>query len=97
MKFNKLPVLRRVRRSLGEVGSLGVVGFIISVISLFMVGSFSNVSGIARYKSIPLDYLVTKNIDELEDQENSISFEYRVFNKYDCKKYLGREEIIKKG
>ncbi|MDR3646967.1 MAG: hypothetical protein P4L22_05510 [Candidatus Babeliales bacterium] len=73
------------------------IKLIVFAISLFLANNFSELSGIAHYKSIPLDYITTKNLDDESNKENSISFEYKIFNKYDCKKYLGREAVIKNG
>lgn len=59
---------------------------------LFMFLGFSSLSGIAHYKAIPLDHLITKN-----SEDSNLFFEYKVFNKSDCKKYLGRKEVSDRG
>lgn len=47
--------------------------------------------GIAHYRAIPLTHILD------EPKESCISFSYRIFNKTDCRKYLGRQQIIAKG
>lgn len=49
--------------------------------------------GVARYKAATLVELVSA----LQEPENTVSFSYKVFTKADCKKYLGRKKIIRKG
>ena len=48
-------------------------------------------SGCAGYKARPLPKLTKRSLDE-----KSISLDYRVFDKSDCKKYLDRD-VIKQG
>lgn len=62
------------------------------VIFTILVTFSQDLYGIANYKAIPLDNLLN---DILE--QGTIAFEYRIFNREDCKKYLGRDKIIDKG
>ncbi len=49
--------------------------------------------GIARYKAATLPELLSS----LQEPENFLSFSYKIFTKADCKNYLGRKKIIRKG
>jgi len=61
-------------------------------IALFAVLSFCKVSESVHYKAYPLDEL-----EILSMEKNSISFNYLVFNKRDCKKFLGRSKMLRRG
>lgn len=49
--------------------------------------------GCARYQSQPLERLMAPI--SIKNQENSVTFAYRVFDKRDCKRYLDRDVIAK--
>lgn len=51
------------------------------------------VAGCARYQSQPLDRLMVPV--SVKNQENSVTFAYRVFDKRDCKRYLDRDVLAK--
>lgn len=53
-----------------------------------------SIMGIAKYKAIPLNYLVSP---EFNTKQRFLSFEYNIFTAKDCQKFLGRKKIIKKG
>ncbi len=58
----------------------------------FLFLSFINLDA-AVYKAFPLSYLS----NDLPSEFEYISFDYKIFNKSDCKKYLGRDKILSKG
>ncbi len=57
-----------------------------------LISSFE-LQGIARYRAMPLCHL--KN-NASKDTAPQISFVFRKFDQNDCKKYLGRTQIIKR-
>ena len=69
-----------------EVSYVSLVALLIPCLAL--------VTGCARYKSRPVEQLVTDS-SPVHDDEDSISYAYRVFNVDDCKKYLDRDVISK--
>ena len=54
----------------------------------------SQISAIASYKAIALPHLGN---DVTSDKEQSVTFNYKIFDKKDCKKYLGRSKILCRG
>lgn len=69
----------------------------LSLILITAVTLFSpQLHGIARYKAIPLNYLHDSTARKAEPCPQ-ISFAFRKFNRSDCKKYLGRRQIINRG
>ena len=59
--------------------------------------SFSNIIslGFTRYKTSALDINIVDK--KLETKNPNICCEYKIFNKADCKKYLGRDQVLSKG
>lgn len=55
--------------------------------------SILGIAGCARYQARPLDRLAHA-IPEI-NQENTISYSYRIFNNRDCKRYLDRDVLAK--
>jgi hypothetical protein len=51
----------------------------------------NNINAIARYKARPLETLAYETLNTGE-----VGFRYKLFNKQDCQKYLGRKKIISK-
>lgn len=53
---------------------------------------FNSAQGIAHYRAVPLNFINKAHISE-----NEMSFEYKIFNPKDCRRFLGRPQIIRKG
>jgi hypothetical protein len=65
--------------------------------AVLAVGSLLLLSGCAKYNAMPLQHLV-KHADSSETSETkNITLEHKVFDKADCKTYLGKKNILKKG
>ncbi len=64
------------------------------LLSIIAITFSSNILSIARYSALPLSKVP---VNFLDDQGQNIDFAYRLFNKFDCKKYLGNKKIIAKG
>jgi len=63
-------------------------------LGLILLANIFSISAISNYKAMPLASLLAQVVDE-DDQ--SISFDYLVYNTSDCKRYLGRYKIISRG
>ena len=66
-------------------------------LNLLLMFSFSNIMslGFTRYKTSALDINIVDK--KLETKNPNICCEYKIFNKADCKKYLGRGQVLSKG
>ena len=66
-------------------------------LNLLLMFSFSNIIslGFTRYKTSALDINIVDK--KLETKNPNICCEYKIFNKADCKKYLGRDQVLSKG
>jgi hypothetical protein len=66
-------------------------------LNLLLMFSFSNIMslGFTRYKTSALDINIVDK--KLETKNPNICCEYKIFNKADCKKYLGRDQVLSKG
>ena len=63
-------------------------------LSLLLSVSFVNVLPIAHYRAIPLENLID-NAANLS--KNGVTFQYKIFSKSDCRKYLGRKQVWDRG
>ena len=66
-------------------------------LNLLLMFNFSNIMslGFTRYKTSALDINIVDK--KLETKNPNICCEYKIFNKADCKKYLGRDQVLSKG
>jgi len=65
--------------------------------AVLAVGSLLLLSGCASYKAVPLPYLTKQTNSSVSSKNKNITLEHKVFTKADCKTYLGRKNILKKG
>jgi hypothetical protein len=57
--------------------------------AVLAVGSLLLLSGCAKYKAMPLP--------KIAPEKKGLTLEHKVFTKQDCKTYLGRKNVLKKG
>lgn len=72
------------------------------ILSLLSIALATNSTGLARYKSKPLNEITKtsknkKNKTPLKNETEYVSFEYKALKSSDCKKYFNSKNLIKKG